>query len=115
MIFSRPCPACAAKDAEIGRLVMQIYAANASLDKQAGEVMELARDAAGHSRRAVPQDPPLKPLPDEVQTFLDIRFGYGTVLWRQQARIARKLVDEGKDPLDVTAILSRGKNLDDII
>lgn len=115
MIFSRPCAACAAKDAEIVRLTTQLDAAHARAEKQSAEVMELARDAAGHSRRAVPQDPPLPPLPEEVQTFLDIRFGYATPLWRQQSRVARNLLAEGKDPLDVNAILSRGKNLDDII
>jgi hypothetical protein len=113
-LFS-PCKACMAKDAEIQRLTVQLYALNASLDKQTAEVLELARDATGHSRRASPMDPPFPPLPETVETFLAFRFGHGSPLWRNQVQIARKLVAQGVPDIEVNERISRGKNLDDIV
>lgn len=111
MIFG-PCPACAAKNAEIARLVAQLDAANARTDKQAAEMVELARDATGHSRRLPPAEPPLPSLPDLVQEFLDMRHGRGTPLWKHQCLAARKLVEEGLQPLAVRERLIMGQRLE---
>lgn len=102
-----PCPACLAKDGEISRLATQ-------LEKVTAEVLELARDATGHSRRSVPMDPPLAPLPDGIQNFLDLKFGYGSPLWKQQTREARRLVDTGLKDYEVVEKLSRGKQIEGI-
>ena len=107
-VFS--CKGCAAKDAEIARLTQRLQANDDRADRQATEILKLARDAAGLTPPPDP-GPPFDPLPPIVEEFLDQRFERGTAEWRRQRREAMKLLAQANEPMQVNELLNRGQEV----
>lgn len=103
-----PCRACAAKEAEIQRLTALLQASIDRADRQAADLLQMARDATGLPRHDLKPQEPDDGLPQVIQDFLDVRFERGTSLWRQQHREARKLLDANHTEEQVIDTLSRG-------
>lgn len=103
-----PCRGCAAKDAEIQRLTVLLQASVDRADRQAADLLQMARDATGLPRHDLQLPEAGDGLPQVIQDFLDLRFERGSSLWRQQHREARKLLDAGQNEEQVVDTLSRG-------
>jgi|SRR5712664_204524 len=113
-----PCKVCSAKDAEINRLTALLQASIDRAERQAGELLNMARETAG-LRATIPAGPqplPAEMLAPEIELFLDARFVHGTPLWRQQRREAEKLAAELDGSEDAAAriveILAKGQRVE---